>query len=905
MKSLRAVLTVAAVVVGKGVGLGATYYVATNGSHTAPFDTWEKAATNIHEAVALAVNNGDVILVGSGTFPVTNTLTFGANVTLRGVNGPSNTILNVTVSDIDAIQVSGAPWIEGLTIRGVTAWNRRAIVTGWGHTIITNCIIRDCSNGIGGFRFSLYDTLIENCNGYSAVGFSLSSATADQRIERVTVRNCTGTYTSGAYVNGPATIDQCQFISNSVYYMGGGIRLSGGAVLMNSLVISNRVTINTYNSGHGGGIWIDSSGATIINCTIAHNWAVGLGGGIYNAAGTAGRVTNTIIYANTALIAGQNFYGDISSVGYSCSPDLTPGVNGNITDDPLLAPDYTLLPGSPCIDSGRTIPGLTRDLAGNVRPQNGDGSGGAQYDMGCYEAPDVPPPPFGVNFSGLPRSGLAPLSVVFTASAVGSNITVTWYGWDFDNDGSFELTGPGLGVVTNVYAPGRYSVRLVVTNEIGESASTTKWDYVSVVGTNLFVSLSGSSHFPYGDWTTAATNLHDAVAVAVSGCTIRVWDGIYMTTGRLELAGVTLRGENGASAVTIRRNPAAGTFGLLRLDKGAVARGVTLADGDSPTSGGGVYVWDGAVYDCVVTNCRTSANLSTEGGGGIRLVAGIVTNTLITHCTGSNSDQGMGVRMSGGHLLGCTIRRCTQASALGGGIFMTSGTVSNCLVEACETWSSVGIHALGGTVVDTIVRHCTAGYTPIVYLNGTVMDRCQIISNTSVYGRTVHMEGGSWLGNSLIASNRTTHGTYGYYSGVYLNNGRVINCTIAHNQSAVSSGAGLYRLAGTVTNCIIYYNTAASAPHNYSGDQSAVGYSCAPDLTHGVNGNITNAPAFKDPLVGNYRLSPASPCRDTGVLLPGMTTWRDLDLKPRVQFGGVDMGAYESPPPAGTIMVVR
>jgi len=108
-----------------------------------------------------------------------------------------------------------------------------------------------------------------------------------------------------------------------------------------------------------------------------------------------------------------------------------------------------------------------------------------------------------------------------------------------------------------------------------------------------------------------------------------------------------------------------------------------------------------------------------------------------------------------------------------------------------------------------------------------------------------------------------------------------------------------------VTNCIIYYNTAASAPHNYSGDLAAVGYSCAPELTHGVNGNITNAPAFKDPLEGNYRLSPGSPCRDAGVLLPGMATWRDLDFKPRVQFGGVDMGAFESPPPAGTIMVVR
>ena len=890
------------------VALAATYHVATNGSHTAPFDTWEKAATNIHEAVALATNNGDVILVGSGTFPVTNTLTFGANVTLKGVNGPSNTILNVTVGDIDCIQVqlySGAPWIEGLTIRGVTVWNRRAIVTGWGYTIITNCIIRDCSNGVGGQRFSLFDTIIENCNGFSGVGFHLASATTDQRIERVTVRNCVGTYTSGAYVNGPATVNQCQFISNSLYYMGGGVCLSGGAVLMNSLVISNRVTVNTYDSGHGGGIWIDSSGASIINCTVAYNWAVGKGGGIYNAAGTAGKITNTIIYGNTALIAGNNFYGDASSIGYSCSPDLTPGVNGNITDDPQFASDYTLQAGSPCIDTGTNIPGLAVDLAGNPRPLNGDGSGGAQYDMGCYEAPDVPPPPFGVNFSGLPRSGLAPLSVVFTASAVGSNITVTWYGWDFDNNGTFDLTGSGRGVVTNVYSPGRYSVRLVVTNEIGEGASTTKVDYISVVGSNIFVSSVGSSIFPYGDWTTAATNLHDAASVAPSGCVIRVADGVYMTTGRLELVGVTLKGENGASAVTIRRDPAAGTFGLLRLDKGAVARGVTLADGDSPTSGGGVYVWDGAVYDCVVTNCRTSANSSTEGGGGIRLVAGMVTNTLITHCTGAAADRGMGVNMSGGQLIGCAIRRCTQASGDRGGISMTGGTVSNCLIEACEMWGTAGIWASGGVIADTIVRYCTAGYTPIVYLNGAVMDRCQIVSNVSVYGRTVITEGNSWLGNSLIVSNRTTHGTYGYFSGVYLNGGALINCTIAHNQSVVSSGAGVYRVGGTVTNCIIYYNTAASAPHNYSGDPAAVGYSCAPELTHGVNGNITSDPAFRDAGAGDYRLRSQSPCVDAGFMLQGIAGWKDLDGNKRVQRSSVDMGAYEKLTAPGTVFVVQ
>ncbi|HMA76497.1 MAG TPA: hypothetical protein VKO43_04225, partial [Candidatus Krumholzibacteriaceae bacterium] len=41
-----------------------TYYVATNGSNTSPYDTWAKAAASIQTAVN-AASNGDIIIVGS------------------------------------------------------------------------------------------------------------------------------------------------------------------------------------------------------------------------------------------------------------------------------------------------------------------------------------------------------------------------------------------------------------------------------------------------------------------------------------------------------------------------------------------------------------------------------------------------------------------------------------------------------------------------------------------------------------------------------------------------------------------------------------------------------------------------------------------------------------------------
>ncbi|NIN36771.1 MAG: hypothetical protein GTO60_17460, partial [Gammaproteobacteria bacterium] len=60
-------------------------------------------------------------------------------------------------------------------------------------------------------------------------------------------------------------------------------------------------------------------------------------------------------------------------------------------------------------------------------------------------------------------------------------------------------------------------------------------------------------------------------------------------------------------------------------------------------------------------------------------------------------------------------------------------------------------------------------------------------------------------------------------------------------------------------------------------------------------GNINTDPLFVDAANGNYRLLPGSPCINAGdpnyVAEPNET---DLDGKPRLIDGRVDMGAYEA-----------
>jgi hypothetical protein len=129
---------------------------------------------------------------------------------------------------------------------------------------------------------------------------------------------------------------------------------------------------------YGGGL---KSGFAY-NCVCINNTA-SYGGGMAHCHGAY----NSIIYYNQADEEENLYY---SSSFFSCSPDVTHGVRGCITNAPLFVDlssgDYRLLPVSPCIDAGTNdfVTSLT-DLYGNPRITDGDQDGTATVDMGAYE----------------------------------------------------------------------------------------------------------------------------------------------------------------------------------------------------------------------------------------------------------------------------------------------------------------------------------------------------------------------------------------------------------------------------------------------------------------------------------------------------------------------------------------
>jgi hypothetical protein len=140
------------------------------------------------------------------------------------------------------------------------------------------------------------------------------------------------------------------------------------------------------------------------------------------------------------------------------------------------------------------------------------------------------------------------------------------------------------------------------------------------------------------------------------------------------------------------------------------------------------------------------------------------------------------------------------------------------------------------------------------------------------------------IANCLVHDNRSVSGSGGAFSNC---DGSIINCTIAFNMAASGAG-GLSDCSGTIANCIIWFDIPAEL---YNCSQPT--YSGILNWAGGGTGNI-NLTASPFVVSQNYHLDPCSPCINAGdnaAVPAGVTT--DLDGKPRIIDGIVDMGVYE------------
>jgi hypothetical protein len=166
--------------------------------------------------------------------------------------------------------------------------------------------------------------------------------------------------------------------------------------------------------GSGGGVYLSASALPVRDCSIAYNvagrggnksagqrrreGADGLGGGLYNASSTRLTAADLILWGNREF-ASQGEPAQLRgafNLTYSCVEGWTAAVGGtgNLAADPQFANpatfDLHLRAGSPCIDAGSRVRGVTVDIDGGARPYDGDGRGtttgdGSDFDIGADE----------------------------------------------------------------------------------------------------------------------------------------------------------------------------------------------------------------------------------------------------------------------------------------------------------------------------------------------------------------------------------------------------------------------------------------------------------------------------------------------------------------------------------------
>ena len=606
--------------------LAGTNYVSLTGGHISPFDTWEKAATNIQNATD-AASYGNTVLITNGIYYPANKINMYNSIIIKSVNGAEDTIVDGD-NKICPFSFNGGDIIDGLTIQnGYSTGDGGGINCSWGIGLILNCIIRgNSADGKGGgvcYGIINNSTIIGNSSGGNG---------------------------GGAYYG---SIYNCSIIVNS-------------------------------SGSNGGGLYE----GTVNSCTIVGNSAKFNGGGNYN-----GTLTNSIVYYNSAQ-NNSNRNGGIYN--YCCTTsDATNGI-GNISTKPMLLSISHIATNSPCIGAGSTNYVSGTDIDGEAWKN--------PPSIGCDEV-------YANAISGSLSVAISankdftyinkPLSLFANIKGkISKNI------WTFD-DKTSETNKVQIARVWNTV--GKYNVVLTAFNET-YPAGLSNYISINVVSNINFVNINNLTPIPpYLTWETAATNIQDAVDIAVPGNIVLVTNGIYCPGSQISVTNdITIKSVNGHEVTIVDGN---GTNRCFNLNNGAVLDGFTISNGFSfPDKGGGIFCRNGTVQ-----NCNITAN-SGSFGGGIYSYKGRIKNCVISKNTASAT--------GGAYFHLSVVENCTitenSASYLQSCSFCTDGgTLMNCIL-----WNNINFRIKRPISIN--FNNCIEGWTNLV--NGIITNDPEFVN---------------------------------------------------------------------------------------------------------------------------------------------------------------------------------
>ena len=360
----------------------------------------------------------------------------GQNVTISGNNSVGAFVVNPSVH-LTLINLTIA---NGLATNGGGIYNNEGYVTVQNCTFSNNVARGSSGGGVGagGGIFNSYGTV--NLTGSTFVSNNATGGTGATGAPGASQGAPGGTGGSGgtgqggalhndqnAFLHSQMFITNCTFWGNSAVGGNGG---AGGNGYNGYAYYNGYGYIYVYGgpggqggpAGYGYGGTMDNLGNLLaVNDTMAGGSAGGGNGGVggypgnynesgyynygngSNGSGFGGNVSEgngsffaiSCLFLNTIVanpVSGGDFIGGaITDAGNNLSSDATllftnstsftntnPDL-GSLTNNGGPTWTMALLPGSPAIDAGQTIPGLTTDQRGLPRPS------GYAFDMGAYE----------------------------------------------------------------------------------------------------------------------------------------------------------------------------------------------------------------------------------------------------------------------------------------------------------------------------------------------------------------------------------------------------------------------------------------------------------------------------------------------------------------------------------------
>ncbi|MBI1762506.1 MAG: CSLREA domain-containing protein, partial [Acidobacteria bacterium] len=485
------------------------------------------------------------------------------------------------------------------------------------------------------------------------------------------------------------TMTNCTISGNTSTGPGGGLESFGTTTSLTNCTISGNSA-----SSNGGAFSMDAGNLNLTNCTVANNTA-GTGGGLYVPGGTH-LLKNTIVASNTAATS-NNISGTVSSsssynlIGIGGTGGLTNGTNGNQINvsNPLLdvlasnggyTQTIALLSGSPALDKGAAVAGVTTDQRGQTRPFDlpsiAPATSGDDSDIGAYEM-QVTCNTVTVNPSTLPNGtigvgytqtltasgGTAPYTFAVTAGTLPAGLTLA-------SDGSLSgiptAAGAASFTITASYTTFGISCTgsRAYTMTIGSCPAAVSFT-VNNTGDTSDTSPGNGICSASGGGCTLRAAIEEINALSACTNTINfsvsgtinltaVGNSTYGPSALVINRNITING-NGivlqrASGVTRLRQFYVSPYGNLTLNQVTLQNGVALggnggngnANGNGENAGAAAGL-GGAIFNegtLTINRSTLTANLAQGGNGG--------SSTVFVGPAGGAGGGGMGGDGGGG-----------------------------------------------------------------------------------------------------------------------------------------------------------------------------------------------------------------------------------------------------------------